>query len=245
MLGRNERYLIESKPYWKFGKQILNHDVKILMPVYLDFLNAKTKDELIDTFLIISELFVEKRDEIRKPMTEREFAALVGFRLEEFAKRVLDMLKRKYRIKYVVDSVEGRNAKMIIYETEKEWVGQGADLAVGNWTYHNRFQNKFFEPKIIIESKRYIDLTRLRDVSILAIKWKKKYTDIKFLVFSEHNDLPSDSSKIMIEFWGEDIDDIFFIKEGSRNIEKQGINIYKREEIERYYNVVEQMFKDL
>lgn len=39
-----------------------------------------------------------------------------------------------------------------------------------------------------------------------------------------------------------EIDDLFFIKKGSRNLERQGINIFKREELIRFINKMEEIF---
>jgi len=246
MLQDNKKHLNKERKPWKFGKQVIEKNIKVIQPLYSKFLNSKTEKELIDSFLELSEFFVENREKIRSTMREREFASLVGFRLEEFVYQVATMMKEKHQKTVEITAIEGKRCKMIIYERNNKWIGQGADLVIGNWEYKAKYKDEFFVPKIIIESKRYIALApQLRDLGMLALKWKEKYPDVSFFVFSEHNDLDPQSAELMLECWGRDIDDLFFIKKGSRNIERKGINIFLREEVERFVKTIDVIFSNI
>ncbi len=50
---------------------------------------------------------------------------------------------------------------------------------------------------------------------------------------------------LMRDFWGSAIYDLFFIKEGSRSLERKGINNYKKEELERFIDEMERLIKEL
>jgi len=230
----------------KFGAQIEKKNIKILKPIYQEFLKSTTKDELIDSFIKLSEFFREHSSEIRGMMTEREFAALVGFRLEEFVHHVANTMKKKHKKNVDIAFVQGKKCKMIIFENDTDFIGQGCDLAIGKWVENKKFGGEFFIPKILIESKRYVALApQMRDVSMLAIKWKEKYPDVKFIIFAEHNDMEKKDYSLMRDFWGSAIYDLFFIKEGSRSLERKGINNYKKEELERFIDEMERLIKEL
>lgn len=230
----------------KFGAQVEKKNIEVLKSIYHEFLKSTTKEQLIDSFIKLSEYFREHSREVRGMMTEREFAALVGFRLEEFVHHIANLIKKKYNKDVDIEFIQGKKCKMIIFENDTDWIGQGCDLAIGKWVEHKKFKHKFFVPKILVESKRYVALApQFRDVSMLAIKWKEKYPDVKFIVFAEHNDMEKKDYLLMRDFWGSSIYDLFFIKEGSRSLERKGINNYKREEIGRFIDLMDKLIKEL
>ena len=246
MLNKDGRHFKQDKEYWSFGNLIYSKDLKMFKPIYNQFLSSKTETEMIDSFLEISNIFIENQKEIRRGMTEREFAAIVGARLEEFVYQTAIRYNKQFKKNADIATIRGKRCKMIIYEIGNQWLGQGADLAIGKWEYIKKYKDNFFIPKIIIESKRYVALSpQLRDLGILAIKWKEKYPNIKFLVFSEHNDLDPQSSLLMLECWGNAIDDLFFIKEGTRSLERRGVHKYIRKEIERFLFEMKKIFMNL
>jgi hypothetical protein len=239
---------IDIEPKWKFGEQVKIKEITILYPLYNKLVNAPTVDDKIDAFLELSNFFVKHIDEIRNwnDMKEREFASLVGFRLEEFAYLICDDLKNKYRLNVDIEGIEGKNPPMIIIEKDGRWVGQSCDLSVGKWVYRPEYRKKFFIPSILIESKRYIAVgTNFENVCFLATQWKKKYPASKFIVFCEHNDMDPTTWDLKKEVFAADIAEIFFIKTGSRNIERKGINTYRKDELKRFADVLDNYFKNI
>jgi hypothetical protein len=239
---------IDIQPKWKFGVQVKLKEITILYPFYNKLVSASTINGKIDAYLELSNFFVDHRDEIRdwNDMKEREFASLVGFRLEEFTFLICNDLKNKYKSKVDIKAIEGKKPPMIILEKVGRWVGQSCDLAVGKWGPRPEYGGNFFIPSILIESKRYISGgTNFENVCFLAMKWKEKYPDVKFVVFCEHNDMDPKTWDLKREFFATYIDEIFFIKTGSRNNENRGTSKYRKDELERFADVLDNYFKKI
>lgn len=229
----------------KFGKQVRDRNIKILKEPYEQFISSKNMQEFVDNFLSLSEIFQKNYTKIRNQMEEREFASLVGSRLEEFVFQIANKLNEKYKKNLDITSIQGKNCPMIIFEKNGKWIGQGCDLAIGKFVFRKDLDMNFMIPKILIESKRYVDVTRLRDVGFQANRWKAKYPDLKFFVFSEHNDMELENYELMRECWGNDVDDFFFIKEGSRNMERRNKHNYNKEEVNRFIEKIDELISNL
>lgn len=142
-----------------------------------------------------------------------QFAQLTGSCLEEFCAALLE--KQVQRNRLLLTQIRGK--KLISWlgfdtRSEKEFgklknLYQGADIVIGRFETVGINKKECFIPKIIIECKQYVDLTRLRDLVFEAEHFKRIYPYTPFYVLCEFKSYPENA-----DFLKAPIDKIFNIR---------------------------------
>jgi hypothetical protein len=190
--------------------------IKNLKEKYLVWRDCKDIEKLIEEYRKYGEYFSSEYDKIRKAISERQFTVLIGSRTEEFCAALLEILCKKTDLKVEKMGREGM-ISWLGFDTRKvnefkkiQRMEHGADIAVGKWESLkiNDEKENYFIPRIIIECKQYIDITKLRDISFESEMWKKTYPYTPFFAVCETLEVTEKFEKL-IKVWTQFIDEIF------------------------------------
>jgi len=178
-------------------------------------------EELKNKFIEYVKFFDKKSNEIRKAIgSERKFATLIGYRLEEFVYLLFFKYCREKKLT-IKKIPPGKIIAWIGFDNEGnlQIFGHGADLAIGNWKKLSLGmgikEEEYFIPKVIIECKHYVSLDMFRDIVTEADMFKRVHPYSIFIVVCEIIEMTEEFKKIK-KVWEANIDGFFVFRSGNR-----------------------------